>query len=127
MQVLLYDESGQITDRLTELIESNNDVRVFYKAFSPADVLNILAEEKPGILILHMQFANRNAAVLLQQVKESGTTASVILLFDVVEDYNNALFNIHKSEYLLDTYKDFEKIPGLIGEIKRKTKRTDYT
>ncbi len=127
MQVLLYDESGQITEQLTELIEGNNDVRVFHKASSAADVLSILAADKPGILIMHLQFANRNAATLLKNIRHISTGTAVILLVDVLEEHNETLFNIHKEVYILETYADFEKIPGMIGDIKRKTKRTDST
>lgn len=127
MQVLLYDESGQITDRLIELIEGNNDVRVFYRATSAADVLDIVTAEKPGILIMHLQFANRNAVTLLKSVKQTSEGIAVILLFDMLEEHNKTLFNIQQEVYILDTYEGFEKIPGLIRDIKRKTKRTDST
>lgn len=121
MQVLLYDDSGQIAERLIELINGTKEVLEFYNAHSVKDAIGILTEQGPGITILHLKFANRNAAEMLQKIKNTGISTVVLLIFDVADEYNAGVFNIHEKVYVLDMYKDFEKIPGIIGEIIRKT------
>lgn len=127
MEVLLYDESGQITDRLVELIQGNKEVRNFYIATSETDAMNLVSVHKQHVAILHFRFANSKSAALLRKLQSLSGATVVILLFDMADDYSATIFNIHNSYYVLDTYKDFEKIPGLISDISRKTKRTDYT
>ncbi|MFN8254039.1 MAG: hypothetical protein U0V75_19350 [Ferruginibacter sp.] len=127
MVVLLYDESGQISDRLVELAEGSEEMRNFYKATGEFEAIDLVVAHKPGLAILHFRFANTRSAALLQKIKSCSEATRVILLFDLPDEYDNTLFNIHNSDYVLDTYKDFEKIPGLISDICRKTKRTDYT
>lgn len=121
MQLLLYDDSGQITERLIELIRGTKEVLEFYNAHSVKEAIDILMEKHPGITILHLKFANRNAAQMLQKIKSTGISTVVILIFDVAEEYHGEVFNIHEKVFVLDMYKDFEKIPGIIGDIIRKT------
>lgn len=120
MEVLLYDDSGQISERLIEVIGVTINEFFFYQAASAKQLIKILTEKQPAAAVLHLAYANRSAAELIKIINAVSSKTDIIILFDVADEYNAALFNIRSGNYVFDTYKDFDKIPAVMREIMKK-------
>lgn len=123
MEVLLYDDSGQIAARLIELIGFTVKGLLFYQVTSAKQLIKIIAEQQPAVVILHLAFANRKASELLKTITAACNNTDIIILFDVADDYDRGMFNIRNDNYVFDTYKDFDKIPGVMREVMKKNQQ----
>jgi hypothetical protein len=123
MEVILYDDSGQLSERLIELIGMAVEGLLFYQVVSVKQLIKILTEQQPPVAVLHLNFANSKAAALIKTINAACKKTALILLFDIAEEYDASLFNIRNGNYVFDTYKDFDKVSGIMREIMKKNQK----
>lgn len=114
MTILIADSSIKIIDRLESLIvEADNKLKI-YKALTFAEALELFDEFNPEVVLLDMKLPADKSLHLLKLIKQTGSRTCIIALYSGVQYYQLGV------DYFLDKHNEFEKIPGLIKDIKEK-------
>lgn len=125
MDVLLYDDSGQITQRLIDLINETTIPLTFYPAITISELKALHKEVRPAIIILRLKYASKSAEDLINSIAMETSHSGLLVMCDLTDENETGLFNIPYEVKILDTYKDFEKIPGLIRQEIEKNQSAD--
>lgn len=117
MQVLILENSKQITQRLIELISETIKDITFLKASSYGEALYFLRECNPGVLLLDLKYPGNSSLELMKKINGSVNKPLIIALSSEVEELNLKQCHEHGVDFIFDKYADFEKIPNVIRAI----------
>lgn len=123
MVVGIIDNSITIIERLEAIIsESNSDIQHF-NANKYLQALELINLKKVNVLLIDFSFSENSGFTFLQYVKFRYPQIAVIIMFN-----DEILLNREKclnagADFIFDKYHDFEKIPYLINQIRKKIGR----
>lgn len=118
MQVLVFDSSKEIAERLIGLISEARKGITFYKAFADHEAVNLLKKIQPHAVLLDLNFPGNSAIELLKQIKSMNDKTIVIVLFGMADEFSLNQFKTQGADFIFDKYDDFEKIPDIINTIQ---------
>ena len=105
-RVLLVDDHALCRSGLTELMEHRGDMTVVGATGDPAQVVSMLREQQPDLMVLDLRLATTDGLSLLRMVRAEGIdTPVVILTMSDSEDDMSAALRAGVLGYLL---KDME-------------------
>ncbi len=120
MNVLIADPTTKITERLKDIIASENKTAVIYTTTNYQKALAIFTENKPSITLLGINSTSDNVLQFLQAIKDTGHATSVIVLYIHITKPVIEQCKALGATVFLDKFLDFEKIPGLINAVLKK-------
>ena len=121
MEIVILENSEQISCRLVDLISENNFNIKFHQVHTKAG-LELISDCKPDVVLLDLKFACDKSLELLKQFKASNDKVVFIILYSRIDGQTLEKCKKLGVDYVLDKYDDFEKIPGIIRDIQLKNK-----
>ncbi len=118
MQVLIFDRSKEIANRIIDQISETNTGITFFSAVSYAESVNLLKESKPDVVLLDLNFNGNTAIELLKEIKQLNDKTVAIVWYTHADERSLKLCKELGADYLFDKYEEFEKIPGIISAIQ---------
>lgn len=116
MKILIVDSSILVIQRLDEMLSEIKNISTVYKAQSYEDAINFLTSKTLSLVVLDSGLGLR-VINLLKKIKETGSTASVIILSNHYDDYILREYKSHGADFIFDKYYEFEKITEVINDI----------
>lgn len=128
MTVAIFETSPYISERLVDLIAEKNEEVVFKKYTNRAEAVEYLRNPLPGAILMDVRFVGSYFDQVFSQYKSAEDTR-LIVMHQVMDEHTREKYLAVGTDYLVDLYHDFEKIPLLIKEIsiKRAYKKNEGT
>ena len=118
MEVIIYDSSPQIADRLADLItEARNDIQV-YKSSSYDEVVKMLEGCKPDVVVLEYRLSTRSPLDIIVKARKLNSKVVTIMLAGYINAYTRKQCKMMKPDFLYDKYHEFEKVSAVIKSIQ---------
>ncbi len=114
-KVLLIDDSTLITDRLTTMIGSLENIGPVKIAASFQSALELISQSPPDIVVLDINLSGKNGIAILRHVKRNLQHIIVIMLSNQSGEYYKSLCLALGADYFLDKSIDFERVPEIIS------------
>lgn len=122
MEVIIYDSSPEIADRLADLIaEVRKDIQV-YKAAYYDEVMKMMEDCKPDAVILEYRLSARSPLDIMVKARKLNSKVVTIILAGYIDAYARKQCKNLKPDFLYDKYHEFDKVPAVINSIQ-----TDYS
>ena len=117
MNVLIVGSFIQIVHRLEEMLSDISMIDSIYTAVSHKNVLPLLKEKQPDIILLGISLPEHKSIELLGEIRKVQPELPIIALSISMNEYVYEQCGLLKVNHLLDTYQDFEKLTGIINEM----------
>lgn len=117
MKVLIVGSFIQIVHRLEEMVSEIQGIGSIYSAVKYDEVLPILKEKEINVILLGISLPENKSIELLSEIRAMYPAIPVVALSISMNDYVYEQCRLFKVNYLLDTYRDFEKLTGIIHEM----------
>jgi DNA-binding NarL/FixJ family response regulator len=115
--LLIVDDNKNYINRVIELLnEAKNAYRVI-AASNYNEAINLIAKEKPGVVLLDMNLPGKSGIEVLHYIKEEGWDCKVIMVTNHSHEGYRKLCQDAGADIFLDKSKDFGLIPDLINKI----------
>jgi len=123
LTVFLADDSALIRDRLQSLLAGITGVAVIGQAADGLVAVNSARELKPDVVILDISMPGKNGLDVLQELKKFEPAPCVIILTSHPNpQYREKCLELG-ADHFLDKSTDFDRLPGIIKQIKHKNGR----
>lgn len=128
MTVAILETSPYIADRLADLIAENNEDIVFKKYSNKAEAVEYLHNPLAGVILMDVRFVGSHFEEIFKQFRKN-ENITLIVLHQVMDEQTKEKYLAVGTDYLIDLYHDFEKIPLLIKEssVKKTYKNNNET
>lgn len=113
--ILVVDDYDLIVDRLTALLRELNGVGDVLVAYSYAESVKILGQERLDIVLLDIHLPDRSGIELLDFIKLYHPSVRVIMISNQDNPHYQVLCLEKGADYFIDKSNDFELLPGLIS------------
>lgn len=120
MNVLIADGSVQITERLTEIIATENISAIISGAATYEQAFLLFKETRPAVVLIGMNLPGDGSMDLLHAIKETGYLTSIIILSIHMSKAVMEQCQLLGATAFLDKFLEFEKIPGIINSLVNK-------
>lgn len=119
MTVAIFETSPFITDRLVDLIIEKNEGVVFKKYYNRPEAIEYLRNPLPGVILIDIRFIGDQFENMFSLYNKSDVTTLIVMYLVMDESVRNKYITMGVDQ-LIDLYHDFEKIPGLIKDSRKK-------
>ncbi len=119
MTVAIFETSPFITDRLVDLIIEKNEGVVFKKYYNRPEAIEYLRNPLPGVILIDIRFIGDQFENMFSLYNKSGVT-TLIVMYQVMDESVRNKYITMGVDQLIDLYHDFEKIPQLIKDSRKK-------
>ena len=113
--ILVVDDYDLIVDRLTALLRELNGVGDVLVAYSYAESVKVLGQERLDIVLLDIHLPDRSGIELLDFIKLYHPSVRVIMISNQDNPHYQVLCLEKGADYFIDKSNDFELLPGLIS------------
>lgn len=122
LSIVLVDDHTLFRKGLAELLESQGAVNVSAITGNPADVVGLLTEKRPDVLILDLNIGGTDGIHVMQQLRGEGFQLPVLILTvsEAEEDMARALRN-GANGYLLKSMEPDEVVDAIIRAARGET------
>ena len=117
MVISIFDNSIDIINRLKELVAEAEQVSSIQYATNYPDALEMVKSIKPDIILLDINFHNKNPYDLLKHIKTQFSLTIVIVLSIHIDEKIQSQCDMLGADYFFDKYYEFDKIPGVLNSI----------
>jgi chemotaxis response regulator CheB len=117
MQLLIVDSSSHIIQRLEEMLADAPAINTVYTSVSYENAIKLFVENKPDIVLLCACLPENKSLKLFNKIKSSIYKSAVVMLFVNTDEYIYNQYRLLGADCLLDKYRDFEQIPGVINSM----------
>jgi len=116
------DSSPLIVQRLEEMLSEVAIITAIYSSVCYENALKLYIEKRPGVVLLGISLQAFQPINLLAQIKKHNYKTQVIVLSIDGDEYTYEQCQLLGADHLLDKYRDFEKLPGIIHSISTSVK-----
>ncbi len=122
LSIVLVDDHTLFRKGLAELLESQGAVNVCAITGNPAEVVGLLTEKRPDVLILDLNIGGTDGIHVMQQLRGEGFQLPVLILTvsEAEEDMARALRN-GANGYLLKSMEPDEVVDAIIRAARGET------
>lgn len=113
--ILVVDDYDLIVDRLTALLRELNGVGDVHVAYSYAESVKVLGQERLDVVLLDIHLPDRSGIELLDFIKLYHPSVRVIMISNQDNPHYQVLCLEKGADYFIDKSNDFELLPGLIS------------
>lgn len=113
--ILVVDDYDLIVDRLTALLRELNGVGDVFVAYSYAESVKVLGQERLDVVLLDIHLPDRSGIELLDFIKLYHPSVRVIMISNQDNPHYQVLCLEKGADYFIDKSNDFELLPGLIS------------
>lgn len=113
--ILIVDDNRKYIERLISLLNEAGIESQIFVANDYNKGVEILANEKPDIVLLDVNLPGKSGIEILRHIKEEGWKCKVIMATNhASKSYRNLCLEAGADRFL-DKSSDFEKIPAVIA------------
>ena len=117
--VLIVDDNKNYIDRIVDLLNEAGNTNRIISAGNYNKAVELIAKEKPGIVLLDMNMPGKSGIEVLRYIKEEGWDCKVIMVTNHSNESYRKLCRDAGADHFLDKSKEFGLIPTLIEKISR--------
>lgn len=118
MKIFVVEDSAAVRERLVEMIREVEDVAVVGEAASCAAAVAGMLGARPDVAILDISLPDGSGIEVLARVKREVPDLRGIVLTNYVTPQHLKASADAGAEYFLDKSVDFERIPGILEQMK---------
>lgn len=86
IRVILVDDHAIIRDGLRMIIENDAEVEVVGEASSIKDALDLVASEKPDIILLDLDLGKESSLDFMQEIYDAAENTQILILTGVIDE-----------------------------------------
>lgn len=117
MNVLIIDNSIEVSNRLKSLLLENTNSTTVLVANDIMDAYKIIHVSNPDIILLDIDLQKNFLSFFLSEINKYNSKIILIALSIRCKNQQFNLDSLPGIHYLFDKYYDFEKLPGVIDSI----------
>jgi DNA-binding NarL/FixJ family response regulator len=122
MKVFVVEDSAAVRERLVELIGEIEDVEVVGEAGTYESAVSGIIRTQPDVAILDINLASGSGIEVLASARKSLPELRGIMLTNYTSAQHLKASADAGAEYFLDKSVDFERIPGILEQMKGEAK-----
>lgn len=111
------DDSAVVSKRLEGLLRETGIRLPLVQARHYGQAADIIARQKPFIVVLDINLPGRNGLELLRAIKTAHKDIIVIMLTNQASDYYRKTTHRLGADYFLDKSNDFDALPALLHRL----------
>jgi len=120
VRVMLAEDSDIIRDRLVEMLREAAHVDLVGIACDAPEAMALFHAVRPEAIILDIQMPGGNGVDVLQTIRHSDRTCTVIMLTSYNSDYLRQRCLDRGADFFLDKATEFEQVLDVLGEMARR-------
>jgi len=117
MHLLIIDSSAEVMERLHELLSEEAAVWTVHRAFSCEEASHMMHRIHPAVVLLDSTVYKCSKGELLRNINEEKGAIAFIVLTNGGDDLLFRRFKLLDTDFLIDKYNEFEKIPAIVNTI----------
>jgi DNA-binding NarL/FixJ family response regulator len=118
MKVFLVEDSAAIRERLVEMINEIEDVKVVGEADTYDSAVRGILDTCPDVAVLDINLARGSGIEVLMQVRETLPALKGIILTNYVSPQHFKASSDAGAEYFLDKSAEFERVTEILRQMK---------
>lgn len=118
LRVFIVDDSEEIRARLSALLSEIEGVAVVGTNGQAGSALRAILALEPHVVILDLRLPDGHGLELLEKVKRTRFSPAVIVLTNYPYPAYRQKSQEAGADYFLDKSTDFDRIPGVIAELR---------
>jgi DNA-binding NarL/FixJ family response regulator len=118
LRVFIVDDSEEIRARLSALLSEIEGVAVVGASGQAGSALRAILALEPHVVILDLRLPDGHGLELLEKVKRTRFSPAVIVLTNYPYSAYRQKSQEAGADYFLDKSTDFDRIPGVIAELR---------
>ena len=125
MKVVIVDDSVLVQERLTIMFAGLNGVEVVGTAQDAPEGTSVIRELNPDVVILDIKMPVGSGIDVLRDIKDSNPLIKVVILTNYpYEQYRRKCMDLG-AEYFFDKSSEFERIPEILEQFRKKNSQED--
>ena len=116
MKVVIADDSVPVRERLAAMLSELEDVELVGQASSLAEVLWVVQQTRPDVVILDVRMPGGNGIEALKMIKATGAAPVVIMLTAFPYPQYRKKCLEAGADYFFDKATEFDRIPGVLEQ-----------
>lgn len=125
MKVVIVDDSVLVQERLTIMFAGLKGVEVVGTAQDAPEGTSVIRELNPDVVILDIKMPVGSGIDVLRDIKERNPLIKVVILTNYpYEQYRRKCMDLG-AEYFFDKSSEFERIPEILEQFRKKNSRED--
>lgn len=144
IKIIIADDHDLIRQGLKRIISFEEDLTIIGEAENGNEVLNLLKNNEPDVILLDLNMPVMNGIEVLQSIKKQGSNIKIIMLtvendrktiheaidigadgYVLKDSAGEEIVNAIKTVYEGEKYIDKSLVSMLFGELKNKSKKSD--
>ena len=127
MRVLIVDDSKVVVERLADLLNEVPGVELVGRANDAPAAIHSILKTNPDAIILDLQMPGGSGLEVLRSIRVSHPSIWVLVCTNYpYPQYREECISAG-ANYFLDKSADFEKIPGILRDLIKKTPKAAPT
>jgi DNA-binding NarL/FixJ family response regulator len=120
MKVFVVEDSAAVRERLIELITEIENVELVGEAATYASAVSGILTTRPDVAVLDIKLANTSGSGIdvLNEVRKRLPEIRAIVMSNFATPQHAKASADAGAEYFLDKTVDFERIPGILEQMK---------
>jgi len=115
--ILIVDDNSGFVARMRGILDELETFITIHSAGNFDEAYQILAEEKPDLVLLDIRLPGKSGMNLLQLIKKSEAKCRVIMNSNYSNDHYRQQCKDLGAAYFLDKTNDFEIVPELVRQL----------
>ncbi len=118
LRILLVEDSPRLLERLRELIDDIEGVRVIGTADTQQDAVEQARRHQPDVLLLDLQLKQGTGFEVIRQLRGNDIHVITIIMTNYALPEYRRLANELGAEHFLDKTSEFDQLPTLLRQIR---------
>ena len=116
--ILIVDDNKNYISRLVYLLDESISTLCIKAANCYNEAVRLIANEKPGIVLLDINMPGKSGIEVLHYIKREGWDCKVIMVTNHTNENWRRLCLDMGTDHFLNKSRDLELLPSLINEIR---------
>jgi DNA-binding NarL/FixJ family response regulator len=123
MRVFIVDDSKVVVERLADLLNEVPGVELVGRASDVPGAIHLIPKANPDVIVLDLQMPGGSGLEVLRSIRVSHPSLWVLVCTNYpYPQYREECISAG-ANYFLDKSAEFEKIPGILRDLIKKTQR----
>ena len=118
MKILIVDDSELIMERVANLFDENNGIKIIGLAKNVKDAIAIYTKSKPDVIILDIRLGEESGIDFLEMIKDIDLKTKIIMLTNYpYKQYRDKCKRLG-ADYFLNKSTEFDSLQNIIISMK---------
>jgi DNA-binding NarL/FixJ family response regulator len=121
MKVFIADDSSLFVERLSDLLRDVPGIQLAGQAGNVAEAVHGIQRQTPDAVVLDLQMPGGSGLDILRAIRERNPDLFVLICTNYAQPQYREECLSAGANHFLDKSAEFDKIPGILREMARKT------